>query len=78
MRSQRVVKAHGFPIDEQLAIRFLQRWFNVDRRHFKDYFMEVLELTGYSRAKLINKVFETNSFTSRFKRKAFVFLITLF
>ena len=78
MRSQKIVKDHGFPIDEQLAIRFLQRWFNVDRSQFKEYFMEVLELTGYSRVKLINKAFETNSFTSRLKRKAFVFLVTLF
>ncbi len=78
LRAQRVVKDSGYPIDERLVIRFLQRLFSGNRSLFIPYFKDVLELTGYSRIRLINKVFETNSFISRVKRKVYVFLISLF
>lgn len=76
-RSQEVVKGYGYPIDEKLAFRYMQRLIRVDRRRFKEFFGTLLEWTGYSRKQLIRCLFKTNGFVSRIKRKAYTFLITM-
>lgn len=78
LRAQQVVKDSGYPIDERLAIRFLQRLFDGNRGSFFPYFKAVLKMSEQSRIGLINSVFESHSFASRVKRGAFVFFVSLF
>lgn len=78
IRAQRVVKKSGYPVDERLIVRFLQRLFDGNRSLFKPYFKAALNLSEQSRVGLINKVFESHSFFSRVKRGAYVFFVSLF
>lgn len=77
-RSQRTIQSYGYPIDESLAYRYMQRLFVADRNLFKEYFSALMELTGYSRRNLIKRIFETNSRVSKIKRIAYTYFITLF
>ena len=76
-RSQRIIQSHGYPIDESLAYRYMQRLLVTDRNLFKEYFSTLMELTGYSRRNLIRRLFETNSRISKIKRKVYAYYITL-
>ena len=78
LRAQKVVKDSGYPVDEKLAIRFLQRLFVGNRRLFISYFKAVLKLSEQSRIGLINRVFESHTFVSRVKRGFYVFFVSLF
>lgn len=77
LRAQQIVKENGYPIDERLAIRFMRRLFGRDRGQFSHFFKAVLKMSEQSRFSLIKKVFEPNSFVSRVKREAYVFLVSL-
>ena len=76
--SQKIIQSHGYPIDESLAFRYMQRLLVTDRNLFKEYFSKLMELTGYPRRNLIKRIFETNSRASRIKRKVYTYFITLF
>ena len=78
LRAQKVVKDSGYPIDERLAGRFLQRLFDGNRCLFFPYFKTMLKLSDQSRIGLINSVFESHSFASRVKRGAYVFFVSFF
>ena len=56
MRAQHFVKNHGYPIDERMAIRFLQRLFDGNRSLFFPYFDSVLKMSALSRIGLIHRV----------------------
>lgn len=77
-RAQQVVRSFGYPIDDNLAIRYLCRLYDGNREEFKKYFNAFRKMTGYSRKELIDDIFEANSFVSRLKRKVCAFWITAF
>ena len=77
-RAQQVVKASGYPADERLIVRFLQRLFDGNRSLFMSYFKAALKISDQSRVALINRVFESHSFFSRVKRGVYVFFVSLF
>ena len=77
-RSQKTIKSFGYPIDESLAFRYMQRLVGAGRSLFIKYFRTLMELSGYSRNELIKRIFATNSFASRIKRKVYTYFITLF
>lgn len=78
LRAQQIVKENGYPVDERLAICFMRLLFKRDRSQFILFFKAVLKMSEQSRFALINRVFEPNSFVSRVKRGAYVFLASLF
>ena len=77
-KSQQIVREYKFPLDEELAARFLRRLFNGNRHLFKYYFILFCQLSGDTRIQLLNHIFEANRPLSRIKREAFAFLITMF
>ena len=77
-QSQQCIKNYGFPIDERLAFRYMRLLFVADRNLFIEYFKTLLELSGYSRVKLIDGIFKANKLTSRIKREVYTFFLTLF
>lgn len=77
-KSQRIVREYNFPLDEELAARYLRRLFYGDRHLFKYYFKLFCQLAGVTRIQLLNKIFEFNRPLSRIKRKTIAFLITMF
>ena len=74
--AQRIVRSYGFPMDDRLAFRLMQRLFVEDRHQFKVYFKTLTELSGNSRIKLIDKIFEPNRFASRLKRTLYSYIVT--
>ena len=78
LRAQQVVRDSGFPIDERLSVYYLQRLFSRNRDQFKQFFKAILRMSEKSRITLIDRVFESNSFMSRVKRKLYSFLFTSF
>lgn len=78
IRAQQVVKDSGYPIDERLAVRFLQRLFDGNRGLFFPYFKAILKMSEQSRIGLIKRVFEPHSSASRVKRGAYVFFVSFF
>ena len=77
-RLQDTIKSHGFPIDEELVFRYMQRLFGANRNLFKEYFRVLMKHFGLSRGYLIDGIFETNRLPSRIKRKAYTYILTSF
>lgn len=77
-KSQKIVREYNFPLDEELAARYLRRLFYGNRHLFKYYFKLFCQLAGVTRIQLLNKIFEFNRPLSRIKRKTIAFLITMF
>lgn len=66
----------GYSIDEDQAFDFLSRLCTTDRDAFVLNFKK-MELFGYKRHSLINKLFKSNSFISRMKRKTYATWVTI-
>ena len=77
-KSQQIVREYSFPLDEELATRYLRRLFYGNRHLFKYYFKLFCQLSSDTRIQLLNQIFEANRPLSRIKREALAFLITMF
>ena len=74
-RAQKVVHDQGYPVDEELSLKYLRMLFSVDKEAFLLNFGRMLKM-GYKRSWLIHELFKGNSWEARIKRSAYTFLAT--
>jgi len=70
-RAQELVHDYGYPVDEKIAVDYLQRLFSGDREAFLMNFNRMRKM-GYKKAWLMRELFKGNRPLSRLKRKAYV------
>ena len=70
-RAQLVLYDYGYPVDEKIAIDYLQRLFSKDRELFWLNFNRMRKL-GYEKIWLTHALFNSNRPVSRMKRRAYV------
>ena len=75
-RSRKMVLENGYPIDEKRAFDYLKMLFADDREAFFVNFNRMREM-GYSKKTLVREIFKGNNKTSRMKRSAYVFFVTI-
>lgn len=77
-RAQQIIHDHGYPVNTNTIIMFLQRLYPADRKMFVRYFRESKRLLGYSHLKLSNVIFKKNTSKSRIKCMLRSYAETLF
>lgn len=75
-RSGKVVVENGYPIDEKRAFAYLRMLFADDREAFFVNFNRMQEM-GYNKKTLVRELFKGNNKTSRMKRSAYIFFVTI-
>ena len=76
-RAQQVVHDHGYPVDEELSLKYLRMLFSEDREAFLLNYDRMRKM-GYKRKWLTHELFKSHSLVSRIKRTAYVMVKTGF
>lgn len=76
-RAQKVVHDHGFPVDEELSLKYLKKLFSEDREAFLLNYDRMRKM-GYKRKWLTHELFKSHRLMSRIKRTAYVMIKTGF
>ncbi len=74
-RAQKVVHEHGYPVDEELSLKYLRKLFSEDGKAFLLNFGRMRKM-GYKKSWLIHELFKGNSRKARIKRSVYTFLAT--
>ena len=74
-RAQQILHDHGYPVDEKVALSFLNKLFSADRKAFVLNFNRMRAM-GYKKSWLLREVFKGNSGKSAFKRRVYAFFYT--
>lgn len=72
-RAQEVVHDHGYPVDEELSLKYLNTLFSEDREAFMLNYDRMRKM-GYKRKWLTHELFKSHRLVSRIKRTAFVMM----
>lgn len=72
-RAQEVVHDHGYPVDEELSLKYLNTLFSEDREAFMLNYGRMRKM-GYKRKWLTHELFKSHRLVSRIKRTAFVMM----
>lgn len=76
-RAQKVVHDHGYPVDEELSLKYLRMLFSEDREAFLLNYDRMRKM-GYKREWLTHELFKSHGLVSRIKRTAYVMVKTGF
>lgn len=76
-RAQLVVHDHGYPVHESVALGFLRKLFEGDRKAFVVNFNRMRKM-GYKKKWLLHEIFKGNSRKARIKRTLYAYVATGF